>query len=202
MTPSDNMPSFICNKCMIGIELSLTLRSRALKSYEEMQQTLKEIENTDITFFDENDMSESSDIENDEATNDDDQDAVSFLLKNIKDDQEDNLIIPMSSTEPEPKQLSLSLPIIVMEAEMKANNTKVPKKPIQTEIEPEGSYSSRKFACNACDKRFLKRSNLIDHLKIHANLKSFQCDFCSKSFIQYGNLKAHLRSHTKEKPFK
>lgn len=56
---------------------------------------------------------------------------------------------------------------------------------------------SRKHICNVCQKRFQKRSNLIDHLRLHANVKVFACEFCDKSFVQAGNFKAHLRTHTK-----
>ena len=60
---------------------------------------------------------------------------------------------------------------------------------------------NRKHVCNVCHKKFQKRSNLIDHLRLHANVKVFSCEFCEKSFVQAGNFKAHLRTHTKEKPF-
>jgi ribosomal protein L37AE/L43A len=60
---------------------------------------------------------------------------------------------------------------------------------------------NRKHACNVCNKKFQKRSNLIDHLRLHANVKVFACEFCEKSFVQAGNYKAHLRTHTKEKPY-
>lgn len=62
-------------------------------------------------------------------------------------------------------------------------------------------YANRKHACEVCEKRFLKRSNLIDHLRIHAASKIFQCDYCDKAFFQAGNFKTHLRTHTGEKPF-
>lgn len=62
-------------------------------------------------------------------------------------------------------------------------------------------YDKRKFQCSVCGKRFLKRTNLVDHLKIHAGVKNYHCKICDKSFIQYGNLKAHMRSHTKQKPY-
>lgn len=56
---------------------------------------------------------------------------------------------------------------------------------------------NRKHACNVCHKKFQKRSNLIDHLRLHANVKVFSCEYCEKSFVQAGNFKAHLRTHTK-----
>lgn len=43
---------------------------------------------------------------------------------------------------------------------------------------------SRKHVCNVCHKKFQKRSNLIDHLRLHANVKVFSCEYCEKSFVQ------------------
>lgn len=48
---------------------------------------------------------------------------------------------------------------------------------------------NRKHVCNVCHKKFQKRSNLIDHLRLHANVKVFSCDYCEKSFVQSGNFK-------------
>uniref|UniRef100_A0A182S8Z3 C2H2-type domain-containing protein n=1 Tax=Anopheles maculatus TaxID=74869 RepID=A0A182S8Z3_9DIPT len=58
-----------------------------------------------------------------------------------------------------------------------------------------------KHACTLCEKTFLRRSNLIDHLRLHAKVKMYECDYCDKRFVQSGNLKSHLRIHTAEKPF-
>jgi uncharacterized Zn-finger protein len=60
---------------------------------------------------------------------------------------------------------------------------------------------NRRHNCNVCNKKFQKRSNLIDHLRLHANVKVYACDYCEKSFVQAGNYKAHLRVHSKEKPY-
>lgn len=62
-------------------------------------------------------------------------------------------------------------------------------------------YSKRKHECQVCHKRFVGKSNLVDHLRFHANVKPFKCDQCEKSFVQSGSLRCHLRTHTKEKPF-
>lgn len=35
---------------------------------------------------------------------------------------------------------------------------------------------NRKHVCNVCNKKFQKRSNLIDHLRLHANVKVFSCE--------------------------
>ncbi|KAJ6643037.1 Protein glass, partial [Pseudolycoriella hygida] len=59
----------------------------------------------------------------------------------------------------------------------------------------------KNHSCNYCKKRFLRKSNLVDHLRLHANVRPFECEFCNKTFVQSGNLKSHLRTHTKERPF-
>lgn len=59
----------------------------------------------------------------------------------------------------------------------------------------------RPHACKVCSKSFLRKSNLVDHLRLHANLRLYQCSHCDKSFVQAGNYKSHLRIHTKERPF-
>uniref|UniRef100_A0A182VRP9 Protein krueppel n=1 Tax=Anopheles minimus TaxID=112268 RepID=A0A182VRP9_9DIPT len=61
--------------------------------------------------------------------------------------------------------------------------------------------STIKHRCHVCEKTFLRRSNLVDHLRLHAQIKMYECDYCDKSFVQSGNLKSHLRTHTAEKPF-
>lgn len=68
--------------------------------------------------------------------------------------------------------------------------------------QPPSKGQRRPHSCNLCKKTFLRKSNLIDHLRLHANLRLYQCEHCDKSFVQAGNFKSHLRIHTKERPFK
>lgn len=56
--------------------------------------------------------------------------------------------------------------------------------------------------CNVCHKKFKRKSNLMDHLRLHAGIKPFKCTECDKAFVQIGNLQGHMRIHTKERPFK
>lgn len=65
----------------------------------------------------------------------------------------------------------------------------------------EPKVKERRHACQICEKSFFRKSNLLDHLRLHANQRLYRCDVCGKAFVQAGNLRAHLRIHTKERPY-
>jgi uncharacterized Zn-finger protein len=106
-------------------------------------------------------------------------DAVSFLTGILK-----------PSTEKQPKK-----------SPSKSRSVTVPQLPKRNTATTSEDDPNRKHVCNVCGKRFQKRSNLVDHLRLHADVKIYSCEYCERSFVQAGNYKAHLRVHTKEKPF-
>lgn len=59
----------------------------------------------------------------------------------------------------------------------------------------------RNHECTVCNKRFSRRSNLVDHLRLHADVRPYVCSVCDKSFVQKGNLISHMRTHTLERPY-
>ena len=75
----------------------------------------------------------------------------------------------------------------------KNKNNNIVKSVIDRVIEPE-------FECTICNKKFLHKSNLVIHQRIHTNL-AFLCKYCGKRFARISNLKQHTRTHTKERPF-
>lgn len=67
--------------------------------------------------------------------------------------------------------------------------------------EEKSATMKRPHVCQVCNKSFVRKSNLVDHLRLHANVRLFKCSFCDKSFVQAGNYRSHLRIHTKERPY-
>lgn len=59
----------------------------------------------------------------------------------------------------------------------------------------------KKHKCSVCTKSFLRKSNLVDHLRLHADVRQFECNLCHKKFVQKGNMLSHMRTHGKERPY-
>ncbi|XP_054740570.1 zinc finger protein 33A [Anastrepha obliqua] len=65
----------------------------------------------------------------------------------------------------------------------------------------------RPFACSHCDRRFVLRTQLSSHLRIHtgeAKPRNFECLECGKRWPTKSVLRTHMRTHVtvQERPFK
>ncbi|KAH8413624.1 hypothetical protein KR222_002145 [Zaprionus bogoriensis] len=68
--------------------------------------------------------------------------------------------------------------------------------------------TERPFACDACDRRFVLRTQLISHARMHtgeAKPRIFSCSVCAKTWPTKSDLRTHMRSHDPDmskRPFK
>ncbi|XP_077111056.1 uncharacterized protein LOC143766933 [Ranitomeya variabilis] len=61
--------------------------------------------------------------------------------------------------------------------------------------------AKKSFSCSKCGTCFNKKSELVDHCRIHTGEKPFSCSECGKCFNRKWSLVSHQRTHTGEKPF-
>ena len=48
---------------------------------------------------------------------------------------------------------------------------------------------------NTCNKEFQRSWNLLDHVRMHYNIRPFVCTYCGFRFTQKGNLNKHMLKH-------
>ncbi|XP_070493272.1 transcription factor Ouib-like [Chironomus tepperi] len=192
ISQSDELPKRLCSDCAAKLTISYQFRKQAvesdglLKNYSDLEKK-EENEMYENAKFQDEEMFEYETLEELEENSSD------HLKKDIYQDE---------LSEGGGNDAVSFLTGILKKAPDSTNRQHIEIKKIKSKPTDAGFEDpNRKHVCNVCHKKFQKRSNLIDHLRLHANVKVFSCEFCEKSFVQAGNFKAHLRTHTKEKPF-
>nr|XP_053639660.1 zinc finger and BTB domain-containing protein 17-like isoform X1 [Cherax quadricarinatus] len=63
------------------------------------------------------------------------------------------------------------------------------------EVLEEEVKQGKRFSCSECEKQFLTKAAVRNHIKVHNRLDSYDCEECEKSFATKYRLKAHLKTH-------
>jgi len=61
--------------------------------------------------------------------------------------------------------------------------------------------SEKPYACESCDKSFVKKDDLKSHARTHSGEKPYACESCEKRFSKHSALTVHARTHTGKKPY-
>jgi len=75
------------------------------------------------------------------------------------------------------------------------------------EIEEHGQYDSsrdkeRKFKCQYCVKRFVRKEEKLRHERSHTNDRKYKCRICNLRFLRADHRKGHEETHSDVKRFK
>eukprot|EP00092_Neocalanus_flemingeri_P017935 GFUD01019408.1.p1 GENE.GFUD01019408.1~~GFUD01019408.1.p1 ORF type:complete len:268 (+),score=56.94 GFUD01019408.1:343-1146(+) len=68
-------------------------------------------------------------------------------------------------------------------------------------VEEQGQNNIKEKICSVCDKKFMKPSQLVRHMRVHTGERPFACLMCRKSFNQKNALQIHMKKHTGERPY-
>lgn len=58
------------------------------------------------------------------------------------------------------------------------------------------------YVCDICGQSYRFIAPFLYHKKVHQGIKDFVCSHCGKEFMRKQDLIVHVRHHTQEKPFK
>lgn len=146
-----------------------------------------------------------SKILTDASLNDDDDDDKPQIENKplITDDKQliDSISSSTSSSQSTTTTNQISVHSVDIKTEIDHNSAIIAAAAVPPPQKTNDAYQKRKHTCQVCGKKFIGKSNLVDHLRYHANVKPFACKFCGKNFVQKGTLICHLRTHTQEKPY-
>jgi len=75
------------------------------------------------------------------------------------------------------------------------------------QIEEHGQYdaskeSGRKFKCQYCTKRFVRKEEKLRHERSHTNDRKYKCRICNLRFLRADHRKGHEETHSDIKRFK
>ena len=69
---------------------------------------------------------------------------------------------------------------------------------IQERIDAQTGKLTPIYICkydNSCNQEFQRSWNLLDHVRMHYNIRPFACTYCDLKFTQKGNLNKHMLKH-------
>ena len=174
-----------CNDCSAQFSSNSDLKIHTDKHHKE-KHTLFPCSICKINFYEESQLLSHNKLCHDSSK------SKSLNRKQSSDEKQPmNMTLDkLQSRENTPKKKVITLP-------------KVPKNKSQAEIKKlrdELAKDPFPFQCITCAKKFQEKSELIQHLYEHNEMKPFKCEICNQGFTHLSAKKRHEKAHTSEKP--
>lgn len=143
-----------------------------------------------------------TDAINEVDINDDDENTPSNLFnteaQNLAQEKSDSTanLFKISNLSCEPTEANDNNEEVKIENPQQSQNPKVPER-LDTNsnnklnfIEPP---SVIEYPCKYCDRKFLHKTSLNTHIRLHKGGKKYVCDVCQKKFVKAESLRTHKR---------
>ena len=62
----------------------------------------------------------------------------------------------------------------------------------------EKTHEERKFTCDVCHMKFVRKANLRVHYRVHTGERPFECKVCGVRFRQQGDMMKHFKRHSEQ----
>lgn len=133
------------------------------------------------------------------AGGDDDDDDNAIITSDTHDTNKQIFVQELKKLDSKPDEIEIDFlnenenELIIDDGQEDAVSFLLDKKELFQDSGANKSTGQRRHKCDACEKTFMRKSNLVDHLRLHANLREYKCQYCDKEFVQAGNYRSHLR---------
>ncbi|MPC62884.1 Zinc finger protein 283 [Portunus trituberculatus] len=87
----------------------------------------------------------------------------------------------------------------------KQTKTITPKKVVQNtkrRVSSSSNVPKKKFKCDECGKKFVTRKSMLQHSRVHSDVREFECVWCGMQFKWRSNLLRHMKNHSLDKKHK
>ncbi|XP_077299629.1 uncharacterized protein LOC143920551 [Arctopsyche grandis] len=195
INPEDGLPNWLCQECADALTAAYRFRVTARRSDKLLRNThhispvKSEPNSPEPTHEDDNSL-DYSDTKDDTAPQEEKYDTLECSECGLKVKSKSAMIIHL-------KKHTVEKPFKCPSCD----KSFCVKGTMLNHIKRLHSSNERRFTCEICGKQFIRKKDVMIHVRVHTGETPYSCKYCQKKFSQHATLTRHHRTHTGEKPF-